>query len=212
MAIAPRSILAALICGLLVVFCSPAALAHDRLKASSPAKDAEVTSLDEIELEFSARVRMPFVILRSAQNRQIRIGDPAVEGKFVRAEVPAPLAAGPYVIAWRVVSSDGHPIEGEIPFTVAGEPSPDPTTTASTTGPSTAPTTAPTTESTAEPTAAPSGSATTMPPAAGPATSVTPASAESGGGIPAWIWAAAVVLALLGVGLWLVGARARRQR
>jgi methionine-rich copper-binding protein CopC len=199
MAIAPRSILAALICGLLVLFCSPAALAHDRLKASSPAKDAEVTSLDEIELEFSARVRMPFVILRNAQDRQVPIGEPAVEGKFVRAEVPAPLPAGTYVIAWRVVSSDGHPIEGEIPFTVEGEPSPDPTTPASTTAPNTAPSTAP------------SVSATTMAPAA-PAASVTPASAESGGGIPAWIWVAALVLALLGVGLWLVGAKAKRQR
>ncbi|MFI7455524.1 copper resistance protein CopC [Nonomuraea sp. NPDC049714] len=201
MAIAPRSILAALICGLLVLFCSPAALAHDRLKASSPAKDAEVTSLDEIELEFSARVRMPFVILRNAQDRQVQIGEPAVEGKFVRAEVPAPLVAGTYVIAWRVVSSDGHPIEGEIPFTVEGEPSPDPTTPASATAPSTGPNTAPNTG----PSTAPSVSATTKAPA-------EPASAESGGGIPAWIWVAAVVLALLGVGLWLVGAKAKRQR
>lgn len=192
MAIAPRSILAALICGLLVVFCSPAALAHDSLKASSPAKDATVTSLDAIELEFTSRVRMPFVALRDAGDRQVDLGEPRVEGKFVRTEVPEPLPAGKYVIAWRVVSSDGHPIEGEIPFTAEGEPSPEPST----------PTPA------AERSTPPSVSAETTAPAAPESSAV--AAAEAGDGIPGWIWVAAAALALVGVGLGLAGSRAKR--
>jgi copper resistance protein C len=42
----------------------------------------------------------------------------------VVAPVGAPLAPGVWRIRWRTVARDGHPIKGEIPFTV--EPAPTP--------------------------------------------------------------------------------------
>jgi methionine-rich copper-binding protein CopC len=116
-----RKILMAVIgSGLFLAATAPAALAHDSLKSSSPAKDATVSSLETIELEYSARVRFPLVVLRTTAGQQVKLGEPQADGPKVRTAVPGPLAAGSYVIAWRVVSSDGHPIEGEIPFTMKG--------------------------------------------------------------------------------------------
>ncbi|MBO3749624.1 copper resistance protein CopC [Streptosporangiaceae bacterium NEAU-GS5] len=96
-----------------------AAQAHDSLKSSSPAKNAVVTDLKQIELEYSAHVSFPVVIVHDAAGRRYDTGEPRTDGPNVFKNV-APLPNGSYVIAWRVVSSDGHPIQGEIPFTVAG--------------------------------------------------------------------------------------------
>ncbi|MFI6318848.1 copper resistance protein CopC [Nonomuraea sp. NPDC050556] len=118
-----RFLLAAVCGGILLMSASPA-LAHDSLKSSSPAKDARVDAVKEITLEYSARVRFPFVVLHDTAGRKIALGEPRADGPKVITEVGEKLPPGAYVIAWRVVSSDGHPIEGEIPFTVMGAASP----------------------------------------------------------------------------------------
>ncbi|WP_147942096.1 copper resistance protein CopC [Microbispora sp. CSR-4] len=104
-------------CLFAVVFASPAS-AHDSLKKSTPAANAVVSGLDEIELEFSAHVSFPVVVLHDAAGRRFESGTPRVDGSTVVEGVAGPLSPGSYTIAWRVVSSDGHPIEGEIPFIV----------------------------------------------------------------------------------------------
>ncbi|WP_181871051.1 copper resistance CopC family protein [Sphaerisporangium album] len=165
----------------LLVFClswtflglaAPAALAHDSLKSSTPAKNAVVTGLDQIELEFSARVSFPAVVLTDAAGRRFESGPPTAEGPKVIEKVAGPLPSGSYVIAWRVVSSDGHPVEGEIPFTVNAP---------GVTAPAPAAPSASTPEATAQGATAPGATA--------------PSSGETapGGGFPVWIWA---VLAL----------------
>ncbi|MEV4393128.1 copper resistance CopC family protein [Nonomuraea sp. NPDC049607] len=113
--------LASLACAaLLAVLPSTAALAHDALKSSSPAKNAQLATLEQIELEFNAHVQFPFVVLHDAAGKAVEVGKPRLDGPKVFADVPRPPAPGSYVIAWRVVSSDGHPIEGEIPFVMKG--------------------------------------------------------------------------------------------
>ncbi|GAA0385691.1 copper resistance protein C [Acrocarpospora corrugata] len=106
--------------GVLFDLTAPAASAHDSLKRSAPAKNASVSGVQTIELEYSARVRFPAVVLHDVAGRPVALAKPRPEGRLVRADVSGPLAPGGYVIAWRVVSSDGHPIEGEIPFTITG--------------------------------------------------------------------------------------------
>ncbi|TKK77207.1 copper resistance protein CopC [Herbidospora galbida] len=99
---------------------SATALAHDQLKASDPAKNATVESLDEITLTFSAGVRFPAMVLHDAAGTAVELTRPETEGKLLTARPLSAPPPGKYVIGWRVVSSDGHPIEGEIPFTLAG--------------------------------------------------------------------------------------------
>ena len=183
---AAAAALAALLSACLVLaFSASPALAHDSLKRSSPAKDAEVATLEKIELEFTASVKFPFVVLHDAAGKQLPLGEPELDGPVVTAGVTQPVAPGSYTIAWRVVSSDGHPIEGEVPFTVQGSPS-DASAAPSSTG---------------EAAAAPSTDAT-----AGQQGDAA-AAADATAGVPAWIWAVLAVLVVLGVLVWLRTAR-----
>ncbi|AQZ64264.1 Copper resistance protein CopC [[Actinomadura] parvosata subsp. kistnae] len=161
---------------LLALPASPA-YAHDSLKRSSPAKDAEVSSVEKIELEYSASVKFPFVVLHDAAGKEVALGEPRLDGPLVTADVPQPLAPGSYAIAWRVVSSDGHPIEGEIPFSVKGSSS----ASASPTG-----------EASVAPSSAAPATGAAQPSAAGAQSASEPA------GVPGWIWAGLAVLVVLG--------------
>ncbi|MFG1705777.1 copper resistance protein CopC [Nonomuraea sp. M3C6] len=181
MAFLPRNIRkavpAVLACALLLTFPASPAFAHDTLKRSSPAKNAQVSSVEEIELEYSAGVKFPFVVLHDAAGKEVTLGEPRLDGHMVFAGVPQPLAPGAYVIGWRVVSSDGHPIEGEIPFSVKGSASPSaspsPTGGGSTAG-------GPSSAAAVEP----SGAAGERPAASA--------------GVPGWIWGGLAGLVVLG--------------
>ncbi|MEV6036923.1 copper resistance CopC family protein [Nonomuraea sp. NPDC052116] len=196
----PLAALAATAAALLVLVFGMAApaLAHDALKSSSPAKDAEVKSLDEVRLEFTAGVRLPFVIVRGPGGAELQSGKPEADGKVVTQAVKEPLPDGKYTIAYRVVSSDGHPIEGEIPFKVKGAETPSPSPSA----------------------ASPSDSAVAAPASSAPATQAAPppaqtspatdqASASQPVGFPVWL--VIVIGALVGIGIgFLLSARKKK--
>ncbi|GAA3698054.1 copper resistance protein CopC [Nonomuraea antimicrobica] len=192
----PLAALSAILAAALLVFGTAApALAHDTLKSSNPAKGAEVESVDEIRLEFSAKVRMPFVIVRGEGDAQHQSGEPEVDGAVVTQAVGGPLPDGKYTIAYRVVSSDGHPIEGEIPFRVKGAPSPEPSASEEA---ASAPPPA---------SAAPSASAPT--PSGSEVAATDQASAEQGATFPVWL--IIVIGALVGIGIgFLLSARKKR--
>ncbi|MEU8378674.1 copper resistance CopC family protein [Streptosporangium sp. NPDC048865] len=194
------ALLAALVLG--TAFASPA-LAHDRLKSSNPAKGAKVETLEEVKLTFSATVRFPKIAVLSGDEPH-QDGKAVADGPVVTQKVKGDLPPGSYVIAYRVVSSDGHPIEGEIPFTLLGSAEPPPSESsppASSASPAPA-------ESTA-----PGGD-----PAAGtPVTTLSPAAAagesgESGssGGVPGWMWIVVGGLTGVGIGLFF-SMRGRKQ-
>ncbi|GAA3589806.1 copper resistance protein CopC [Nonomuraea rosea] len=194
MASLPRHIRAAvtLACALVLTFLTfpaSAAFAHDTLKSSSPAKDARLSSVEEIELEYSAGVKFPFVVLHDAAGKEIALGKPRLDGPKVLADVTQPLAPGAYVIAWRVVSSDGHPIEGEIPFNVKGSSSASPT------GESPAP--------------AGQSAVQTTGAAAGPSAA---AGTAASAGVPGWIWGALAGLVVLGAFVLIRTSRRGRDR
>ncbi|WP_371786591.1 copper resistance CopC family protein [Streptosporangium subroseum] len=196
-----RTVLATLCCAVFLMLTAPAALAHDRLKSSSPAKGAKVASIERIKLEFTSRVRFPTVALRKANGTIVKIGKAKAAGAKVTSDVPPTLSAGKYVIAWRVASSDGHTLEGEIPFTLTRPATPSPTPT-----PQPTPVTQPT------PTAA------LAPPAAAstPTQPISPSPVSATGdqttpqGLPGWIWAALAALVVIGAGAWLRNARRAR--
>ncbi|MFE6967784.1 copper resistance protein CopC [Isoptericola sp. NPDC057653] len=126
------------------------AAAHDRLVSSDPADGAEVAEPPTtLTLVFSA------AMLDSGAQVAVTTPDgttPAkvtVDGEEAVATLPADLPGGDWDVAWRVVSSDGHPIEGDLSFTVAAAspsptPTPTPTPTATATPTSSAPAPSPT--------------------------------------------------------------------
>lgn len=182
---------------LLLVFGTAApALAHDALKSSSPAKDAEVKSLDEVRLEFTAGVRLPFVIVRGPGGAELQSGKPEADGKVVTQAVKEPVPDGKYTIAYRVVSSDGHPIEGEIPFKVKGAETPSPSASESAAPATSAPATS-----------APATQAAPQPAQTSPATDQ--ASATQPVSFPVWL--IIVIGALVGIGIgFLLSARKKK--
>jgi methionine-rich copper-binding protein CopC len=107
--------------GLLVSLLSgPAALAHDQVIDQSPAPGSTVEAGPvDIRLDFSNE------LLDIGSGAEIVVTAP--DGSFAPAtcaELNGTLAtakteldqAGTYTVAWRVVSSDGHPIEGSYTF------------------------------------------------------------------------------------------------
>jgi len=185
-------------CGLFLSLMASPAVAHDRLKSSSPKRNAELSGVERIELEYSNRVRFPAVVLRGPEGKAA-IGKPRLDGRKALVDVTEPLPPGRYVIGWRVVSLDGHPIEGEIPFTVtAARIAPPPSSSA-----------------TPSPAASPSavGAATAEASDASPATA-TPAAGSSPAETPSdgsgWLWAAAGLVAIAAA-VWF-GGRGGRQR
>ncbi|MEK8104691.1 copper resistance CopC family protein [Micromonospora sp. M12] len=98
------------------------AWAHNTLRSSSPARDATLPGTPSaVTLEFSARLDPGFttVVLTDADKRRIPTGDPVVVGATSTVAVTGALPNGTYTVAYRVVSTDGHPLQGSYPFSVA---------------------------------------------------------------------------------------------
>ncbi|WP_018219417.1 copper resistance CopC family protein [Salinispora pacifica] len=155
----PAGFLAAVLAAaaLLLVPAAPAA-AHNSLKTTTPAKNAELDKAPtEITLEFLQKLDPAFttIVLSDAAEQKVPTGEPVVTGAKGTISIDGALANGTYTVAYRVVSADGHPVQGSYAFTVAdpaGAEAPAPTPAGS--SPAAEPTTPPTEPATASPVAA----------------------------------------------------------
>lgn len=161
-----RAALAAAIGALLFFFFPTTAYAHDHLVSSSPEAGAVLSEAPaEITLVYSAELTSAgaTVLITDEEGTDWANSEPVITGDTVTVAVQDHIASGAYVVQWRVVSSDGHPITGEVPFTldlpeITPEPEPQPTVS---TEPLPAETAEP--EPTAEPTPEPEPSAEPAP-------------------------------------------------
>lgn len=174
---------------------APAA-AHDELIESDPAADAQMDAAPaEITLTFSAEILneegATEISVTDGAGTEVQDGDPVVDGTVVTQAVAEDAAPGDFVVLWKVVSSDGHPISGEIDFTVIA-PTPSPSPTAS-----------PTTEPTEEPTASPTPTVTVT---------AEPVADEGGSDIWPWLIGGALGLAVAAAVVYLLATRARDAR
>ncbi|MGC5054417.1 copper resistance CopC family protein [Micromonospora sp. DT48] len=130
---------------LLLVPAVPAA-AHNTLKSATPPKNAQLTSLPkEITLEFMQELNPAYttITLSDAAQQKVSTSEPAVTGTKGTITIDQVLTNGTYTVAYRVVSADGHPVQGSYQFTVA-DPTASPDAAASaTTAPTAAPSTTP---------------------------------------------------------------------
>ncbi|MFV2111143.1 copper resistance CopC family protein [Micromonospora sp. LOL_025] len=201
---------------------APAA-AHNSLTGSDPRNGARVAEApSRIELRFLAKVEpnTTKITVTGPDNVAALGGAPTFSGS--RVSVPfKPGRAGLYIVDYRVASSDGHPVSGEVRFTLTtGTPAGSPA------GAGTADPTAPASAVPPSPAAAPtSPAAGPTSPAAGPTSPAPdPAGAGSpGSAVPAaqenddaagrgWLWAlgGVLLLAALAAGLLLRRRSARR--
>lgn len=125
------ALFAALLAALLAL--GAPAQAHDTLLESDPADGATLeTSPEAITLTFSADVLevSPLVRITDESGEQLAEITPSVDGPVATATLEEPLPAGTSTVQWRVVSSDGHPIEGTFEVTVEQEAAAEETTEA----------------------------------------------------------------------------------
>ena len=110
-----------LLTALLTVFVFQAH-AHTALTVTTPA-DTAITSAspEELVLEFNGEVRLLNLSLISGADESVKLGSlPSTTQASFSIPVMAELAAGNYLVTWRAVGADTHPVSGEIRFSVAG--------------------------------------------------------------------------------------------
>ncbi len=119
-----RARLAALVATLLAVvvgLASPAS-AHASLVGSEPVGGAQLNSSPpRIEVRFDESVGIPPGALRLFDQRghQVTLGRAGHDGpSAIAAPVTENLGNGLYVVAWRAVSADTHPVQGAYTFQV----------------------------------------------------------------------------------------------
>jgi methionine-rich copper-binding protein CopC len=189
------AVTALLLAGGSLLIASPAS-AHDELISTDPAADAAVDALPaQMTFTFSGELATDpgatELLVTDAEGTSLADGDPLVEGTVVTQPLSGE-ASGIITVLWKVVSSDGHPISGELAFTVTAAPAPTPTETPT---PSTTPTETPTDVVT-------------------PAPSETPAPTDddsSFADVWPWVLGGILVAGIGGAVLYLLVSRARRQ-
>lgn len=168
------------------------AAAHNSLTGSDPADGARLAQAPtRIELRFLARLdpNTTKITVTGPDNAPASRGTPTVDGSRVSVDfVPGP--AGQYTVEYQVQSADGHPVRGDIEFTLTvGVASPSPTEPAT-----------PTAEPTEPTPTAPSASAAPDP---------EPAAEESASG---WFWGVGALALLAAAVAGLLALRRRRRR
>ncbi len=147
---------------------APAAQAHSELVSSDPADGATLDAPPaSVSFTFNEDLLPDFVRLIATSPAGVTGDLPlsSVQGPTVTADWPAPAEGGEWTVSYRVVSQDGHPIEGGITFSYAG----------------TAPTSSGPAPTSAAPTSSAPTSAAPAPTTAAPSPSVSPAADSSGG-------------------------------
>ncbi len=136
-----RSGLGALMIALCAFFVAApsAAFAHDELIGSTPS-NGEIVEVGptEIDLRYSANplegAGATEVLVVSPSGAEVQQGDPVLDRNGVIQELSGADERGTYTVVWRIVSSDGHPVSGELTFSVGETSEPADLPTASDTG------------------------------------------------------------------------------
>lgn len=119
-----------------LVIAAPAS-AHDQLVSSTPAADERLaTPPESITMTFSGDLLIldesltgAVVLVVDASGKDWVSGEVTVAGRTVTAPLAPGMPTAGYQLRWQVVSEDGHPIAGVVPFTIGdAEPMPAPGT------------------------------------------------------------------------------------
>ena len=190
-----RALASIALAGALALGWQAPALAHDQLLSSNPKDGVALDSApSEVVLNYSGAIQTTFadVIVTGPGGKNIAKGKPQVVGSTLTQPVESEAPTGTYTVSWRVVSSDGHPIDGTFTYSIKLVV-PTPTK-------SEAPTPTPTAETSASPST----------PASTPAG--TSDQSQADGGAPVWPWVVgALALIVVIVGGVLIGRRGRQR-
>ena len=103
---------------------SPIAQAHTKLVSGSPAAGVVVDLWPtKVVLEFDEQLqnlgdeKANFLVVNNAAGDQVSENDETLLGNTITVTLSPNQVQGPVLVYYRVVSGDGHPVEGEYTFT-----------------------------------------------------------------------------------------------
>ncbi|MEH7179993.1 copper resistance CopC family protein [Neobacillus vireti] len=110
----------ALLSSLFIFLFGANVFAHSHLEDSTPSNGEIVTeSLKTITLSFETDVEPTSTFtLDDEKNAPIALSAVSINGNQLIADVENELVNGAYTIHWKIIGEDGHPLEGDIPFSV----------------------------------------------------------------------------------------------
>jgi methionine-rich copper-binding protein CopC len=102
----------------------PSAVSHTKFVSSNPVAGSVITQWPEqISVEFDEDLinvgdeKTNFLVVNNSVGDQVSNNDETIEANFVTVSLSPNQVEGPVLVFYRVVSSDGHPVEGEFTFT-----------------------------------------------------------------------------------------------
>jgi methionine-rich copper-binding protein CopC len=118
-------VVAGVACLALLGLATPA-FAHNALVSSTPAAESTVDATPAtVTLTFDQPVQkgngLNTVSVRGPGDTGWKTGTVDVQSNIVTASLDELGPAGGYKITYRIVSADGHPVSGEVPFTLSKE-------------------------------------------------------------------------------------------
>lgn len=117
-----RTTIATLVAVLALLGAAPQALAHNTLTGSDPKEGTKVdVAPDTVTLMFDQEVQsgdVNQIVVNGPDGGQWARGQVEVDGTEVSRSLGELGPAGEYTIGYRILSADGHPVTGEIPFTL----------------------------------------------------------------------------------------------
>lgn len=122
--LALRLAAAAAACALLVLLPAGPAAAHATLVSTDPAEGAVLEAVpDRVTFAFDESVTLPADGVRvfDATGEPVE-SSASSRDAVVSVDLPDELVDGTYIVAWRIVSADGHPVAGSLTFAI-GAPS-----------------------------------------------------------------------------------------
>ena len=92
--------------------------AHTSLTNSNPEEGAVLKeNVERIRLTFDAPIEKTSTLeLKTAEGETVPLEKPLIIGNELSAVLKQELEQGTYLITWKLISEDGHPVEGTIRF------------------------------------------------------------------------------------------------
>ncbi|CRK80723.1 copper resistance CopC/CopD family protein [Neobacillus massiliamazoniensis] len=98
--------------------------AHAYIIESTPAENETLkTAPNEVKIQFDESIQPKFnsIIVTDSNGKQVDKKNGAIDSKkpsILKASLKKNLPGGTYRIRWKVISNDGHPVQGVIPFQI----------------------------------------------------------------------------------------------
>jgi methionine-rich copper-binding protein CopC len=98
------------------------AQAHTTLTSSNPS-EGEVLQMqpEQLELIFGTVIEEGSVMTLAGPDQSYEVENISINENVMTGSINTELPNGQYIIAWNIIGEDGHPIEGQLPFSVNAE-------------------------------------------------------------------------------------------